>query len=47
MLPVNVPPVPPVPYWTLLVPIRPGVCWSGGPIVLFPPTLSLILGPTQ
>ena len=41
VLPANVPPAPPTPYWTLLVAIPPGRCWSGGPIVLAPPTLSV------
>ena len=41
VLPVNVPPAPPSPYWTPLVVFRPGTA-SGGPIVLFPPTLSVI-----
>ena len=41
VLPVNVPPAPPSPYWTPLVEFKPGRA-SGGPIVLFPPTLSVI-----
>ena len=33
VLPVNVPPAPPSPYWTPLVVFKPGTA-SGGPIVL-------------